>query len=127
MEKDYLKWHELKSVINDLPIIQYCYEGEVWWVSIGHNVGYEEDGKGPDFTRPVLIVKKFSYRFIFGVPLSTTSKVGRYYYEFQSSPMFKTALLSQARCFDTKRLYKRMGSVSKMDFNEAVFRLKNLF
>ena len=35
-------------------------EGEIWWCSIGLNVGDEEYGKGPFFQRPVLIFKKFT-------------------------------------------------------------------
>lgn len=33
-------------------------EREVWWCAIGVNVGYEIDGKGKDFARPVLVLKK---------------------------------------------------------------------
>ncbi|PID34747.1 MAG: hypothetical protein CR971_01625 [candidate division SR1 bacterium] len=31
---------------------------EIWYVSLGNNIGYEEDGKGNDYKRPVLVLKK---------------------------------------------------------------------
>ena len=30
-------------------------ERDIWWVSIGVNIGYEEDGKHEKYLRPVLI------------------------------------------------------------------------
>jgi mRNA interferase MazF len=73
---------------------------------------FEEDGKGRRYTRPVLIVKGFSRRLVWGVPLSTTENRGKYYFEF---PVAKgknsVALLSQFKVFDTKRFgdfYKRV-------------------
>ena len=39
-------------------------EGELWWCSIGINVGVEIFGKGPDAVRPVVIFKKIN-KFLF--------------------------------------------------------------
>ena len=90
---------------------------------LGCNVGFEEDGKGFDFARPVLIVRKFNEHFFIGVPLSTTSKTGRYYYRFESSPGCKTALLSQVRALGAKRLVNNSGLVSSWDFAMVKLRL----
>ena len=125
-KKNYSDWHKLKTTINELVIVPHCYEREVWWASIGTNVGFEEDGKGLDFLRPILIVKKFSYRFVLGLPLSATNKDGQYYYQLLSSPRFKTALLSQVRAFDTKRFSDYMGRVSAEDMKEIKGRLSEL-
>ncbi len=35
-------------------------EGDVWWCSIGKNIGAEQDGKNEFFERPILIYKKFN-------------------------------------------------------------------
>ncbi len=51
-------------------------EGEIWWCSIGMNVGTEIFGKGRRFTRPVLVFKKFgSYSFL-GIPITSQEKEG---------------------------------------------------
>lgn len=50
--KQYTRWHGLKNKINSTTDIPAGYkERDVWWVSVGHNVGVEEDGKGELFTR----------------------------------------------------------------------------
>jgi mRNA interferase MazF len=45
-------------------------ERDIWWVSIGVNVGFEEDGKHEKFLRPVLILKKFNKELFLGIPNS---------------------------------------------------------
>ncbi|MDQ7009415.1 MAG: hypothetical protein Q9M94_03950 [Candidatus Gracilibacteria bacterium] len=59
MEKDFDKWNKLKKNINNKKQKFYVKEREVWSVKMGQNVGFEEDGKGKDFERPVLVLKKF--------------------------------------------------------------------
>jgi mRNA interferase MazF len=70
MEKDYKNWMPIKSEINNgerFP--KGIKEREIWICNLGDNVGFEEDGKGNDFTRPVLILKVFNRRFCYVVPL----------------------------------------------------------
>ncbi len=43
-------------------------------MSIGKNVGREQNGSGRDFERPVLIIKKWNNEMVWGVPLSTKQK-----------------------------------------------------
>jgi mRNA-degrading endonuclease toxin of MazEF toxin-antitoxin module len=92
-------------------------ERDIWWVCIGHNVGVEEDGKGQMFNRPVLVVKGFSRYQFWGIPLSTTKKTGQYYHSFVVNGKVSTALLSQLKTFDTKRLINKYGTVGIKDFN----------
>lgn len=57
--KRFFEWISLKksldSIIIDPP---YVSDGEMWWASLGHNVGSEIDGKSRLFSRPVIIFKK---------------------------------------------------------------------
>jgi len=59
---DFDKWNGLKKEIeadvsepNKFP-----KEGEVWMSSIGRNIGFEQNGSSDNFSRPVLVVKKFN-------------------------------------------------------------------
>ena len=36
------------------------------------NIGFEQSGKGDEFLRPVLILKRLTKEMFFGIPLSTT-------------------------------------------------------
>jgi mRNA interferase MazF len=124
--KDYAAWHIQKTTLDARENTQYFYEQEVWWLALGCNVGFEEDGKGQEFARPVIVLHKFSYRFFFGVPVSSTANVGRFYCHMQSSPGFSTALLSQARPLDARRLIKQAGRLSDTDFARVHYHLTEL-
>ncbi len=48
MEKDFDIWNEKKKTI-DLKINTiYFKEGEIWWISLSQNIGYEMNGKVAD-------------------------------------------------------------------------------
>lgn len=128
MIKDFDKWNKHKKEIDtkDTDPDLYFYEREVWWCSIGVNVGFEQDGKNEFFARPVLILKKFSKDVFIGVPLSTSKKGGRYYFKFSFQDQTSNALLSQIRLWDSKRLKDKLGRVSKVVFKEIRQRVRGL-
>lgn len=110
----------IKSEINNS---ERCPKGikerEIWICNVGDNVGFEEDGKGNDFTRPVLILKVFNKRFCYVVPLSKTEKRGKYYYAFDGNTgKISVALLSQLKAVDSFRLRDKIGFAKKDDFDK---------
>ena len=48
MEKDFDKWNESKKVIHHNNEDKFYHEREVWWCSLGINIGFEQDGKDED-------------------------------------------------------------------------------
>jgi hypothetical protein len=62
MQKDFDKWHNKKKKLdkNKIDYNFFYHEREIWWSSIGLNIGVETNGKSDHFERPVLIVKKFN-------------------------------------------------------------------
>ncbi len=58
--KKFIAWTKLKIKIYISERVIYFREGEIWWASLGANIGYEEDGKNENFERPILIFKKFN-------------------------------------------------------------------
>lgn len=118
--KDFTDWHRVKTEINNKPEENlYFYEKEVWWISVGKNVGFEEDGKGKVYLRPVIILRKFNQFLFFGVPLSTTKNRGKYYYPFIfKDKTVSVALLSQLRAYDTNRLVHKDGAMHEKDYRE---------
>jgi mRNA interferase MazF len=72
MKKDYSEWHEKKTDIElSSETRVFFHEREVWWCSLGANVGFEQDGKGIKFARPVIVFKKFNKEVFWALPLST--------------------------------------------------------
>ncbi len=119
MGKDFKRWHSSKEKIDNREIRPYFYEREIWWCSMGVNVGYEQDGKGRDFSRPILVFKKFNKEVFIGLPLTTKPKVGRFYFSLKPyDGMQRKVILSQIRLFDSKRLQEKLSTLSLSEFNE---------
>ena len=126
MSKKFNEWNEVKKTLhNKQNKIVIPKEREVYWSSIGVNVGFEQDGKGEVFSRPVLIVKRYSKNLFFGIPLSTQIKEGSFFYTFTLNKKPSNALLVQAKVYDTKRLENRIGMINKEDFKTLKRKLKD--
>lgn len=115
-EKDFLLWHTEKSRIQNNTYRPYFKEKEIWWCSIGFNIGHEEDGKGLNFRRPVLVLKKFNHFTFWGIPLSSKPKLEGVYQAVSYDNCKSTALLPQLRLFDSQRLGQRMSILSDYEF-----------
>jgi len=106
----------------------FFHEREIWYCALGVNVGFEEDGKGKDFLRPVIIFRKFNGIVFFGIPLTHTKKDKPFYFSFSfGSHNESVAVLSQLRLIDASRLNHKIGEISKKDFVALTEKLKALF
>ena len=105
------RWNHLKKS-TDAGISEprlYFHEGDIWWVRLGKNVGYEIDGKSHQFTRPVIVLKKYNQYSFLALPLTTNAHPNRYRIPVGTvggTPSFAT--LSQLRNIDSKRLVKKI-------------------
>ena len=69
MSEDFDAWNRLKKEINDEGVVGDFSEREIWWCRIGHNIGFEENGKNRQFSRPVLIFRKFNQALFLRISL----------------------------------------------------------
>lgn len=92
-------------------------DAEIWWCSLGMNLGEEVFGKGSKFTRPVLVFRKFTSNSFLGLPLTTQEKQGNWYALTTLDGVKRWALLNQARVLDKKRLTSKVGTLKDEDFN----------
>ena len=128
IEKDYLKWSQKKSELNNSGITRSIREGDVFWAAMGENIGVEIDGKNEKYSRPVLVLKKYNRYCFMGVPLTTKIKEkGDWYVEFEFQGHPETAVVFQARFMDTEWLYQRIGRLSVGDFKKVKTSFLNLF
>jgi len=131
MKKDFKKWHTRKERLNDDKPRVFFHEREVWWCSLGANIGFEQDGKGGKFARPVLIFKKFNNEIFWALPLSLQIKSRKETAHFYAlveleDGIARTAILSQLRLIDGKRLLTKVGMINEKNYTEiqkAVIRL----
>lgn len=118
--KDFDKWNELKKKlqISEKAKDFYFREREIWWCSLGVNLGFEQDGKNDLFERPVLIIRTFNKEVLWIVPLSSRRKKNKYYYEFDYKNKPQSAILSQVRLISSKRLLRKIWTFPREDFKK---------
>jgi len=113
--ENYDNWNEIKKKISEKKSV-YTKQGEIYYASWGYNIGYEQNGKGKNFMRPILVYKKFGQDSILAMPLSSKLKTGRFYFSFSfQEDKISVALLSQIRLIDTRRLYSKIGRMRAKD------------
>ena len=122
MSNDFDKWNELKKVINVRNPI-YVSERDIWFCSVGLNVGSEQSGKHELFERPVLVIKKVTSNTFIGMPLTSNKKKGSWYVEIESTS--SSAIISQVKLFDTRRLARKIGFISVEEFEIIKNKLKD--
>ena len=118
MLQNFLDWIDLKFRINNNSKSPLYAERDVYWCSIGQNIGDEEYGKGAMFSRPVLVLKKYNKNLFFGIPLTTKVKDNVYYSRLVFKDKEICAMLSQGRVLDSRRMGAKMGTVSRSDYNK---------
>lgn len=127
MKKDFQKWHDKKSHVDDIVKRPFFHEREIWWCALGANIGFEQDGGGEDFLRPVIVFRKFNNEVFWGIPLTRTQKKTKYYFTFCLEEMNpSTAVLSQVRLIDARRLSHKLGDLNDDDFEKLTKKFKAL-
>lgn len=126
MIKHFIDWIITKIIIDKKERLVQIKEGEVYWCSLGENIGDEENGKGYIFRRPVLVFKKFNKNIFWGIPMSTKIKDNRYYINVKLKNIEQSVMISQLRLLDTKRLDEYIGYISKVDFLKIQIQIINI-
>jgi mRNA interferase MazF len=126
--KDYYKWCKEKTRVNDLSIRKHYKIRDVWWCSLGLNVGFEQDGKGIYYQRPVLILKGISKEICLVAPMTTSEKASKYricagIFSGKKSKV----IISQVKVVDTSRLVNKIGVVDIRIFYEIKKAVRNMF
>ncbi len=112
MQKEFDRWNTQKKAINNADERLYFREGEVWWVHLGANIGFEIDGKQADFSRPVLILKKYNKFSFLALPLTTNARPSPYrLFVGMIDGKASYAVLSQLRNLDSLRLINKVGTI----------------
>lgn len=117
--KGFQKWAIVKNRLEESKRVIYFKEREVWWCSLGLNVGFEQDGKDSQFERPVLIVRKFGKELFWALPMTSKDKSGKYYYRFEHKGLAHSVILSQLRALSSKRLLRKVRKFPEKDFEEV--------
>lgn len=117
MIKQFLQWIGLKEKLHATdhaaPLVS---ERDLWWASLGENIGSEINGKSDRFTRPVVILKKLTHGFYLVAPTTTQKREGSWYASVRFGQQDEYVCLHQIRTIDFRRLYSKLGQLSSADF-----------
>ncbi len=94
--------------------------GDIFWCYLGINVGYEQNGVGPNLVRPVVIINVFSDNFFLAAPLTTKKHDGNWYIKVSFNESF--VILNQIRPIDINRLKEIMGYLPEDELKNIIDR-----
>lgn len=127
MRKDFDGWNQKKKRADERNDAPFCHEREIWWCALGVNVGFEQDGSGTQYDRPVLVLKGLSAQTCLVVPLTTST------HQHPLRPSVglvegkqARALLSQIRVIDTRRLIRRIEYLERTQFEATRKAVKDM-
>jgi len=108
------RWNIIKKQLDSKKEIITFYQGNIYFMSIGQNIGHESYGKKELYLRPVLVYKKLSKTTFLGIPLTSKVKEGSYYFSFNyKKDIVSTAMFNQMRVFDIRRTEYLSGKINK--------------
>lgn len=117
MKKDFNNWAEIKKKLHENEVVRLYHAREVWWCSLGVNVGFEQDGDGAEYQRPVLVLKGLSKNTCLVIPLTTSAHKHPMRISLgEIAGKEASAIISQMRVIDTKRLEEKVGFINKEIF-----------
>jgi len=119
MQKDFDQWNKIKKETDSAEgYLPFYHERQVRWCRLGVNVGFEQDGTGSGFSRPVVILKGFNRNVCLALPLTTSNKKNKYYVSAGTvGGREAAAIISQIRLVDTRRLDQQIGVLEKSVFD----------
>jgi mRNA interferase MazF len=115
--KRFLEWIGLKEKLHGIvdypPLVS---ERDLWWVSIGENIGSEINGNSSLFSRPALIVKKLTNDFYLIAPTTTQRHEGSWFVPVSFGTITEYICLNHIRTIDYRRLSSKLGQIGSRDF-----------
>jgi mRNA interferase MazF len=126
--KRFLEWIGLKEALHSrMHRPPFVSERDLWWVSIGENIGSEMNGKSDRFTRPAFVLKKLAHGFYLIAPTTTKEHTGSWYVRVSLAGLDEYVCLNQIRVVDYRRLYSKLGQLDTDDFDRVKEGFRRLF
>jgi len=128
MQNDFDAWNMVKKSLHSRQNVPFCHARELWWCSLGINIGSEQNGSGKHYARPVLILKSLTVRTSLAVPLTSSARDDHFrLYMGRIDGKEARLLITQVRMIDTRRLLDKIGYVKKSQFEEIQKTLRNIY
>ena len=106
------EWNEQKQRLEKNRVTRRIKRRDIWWADLGVNIGHEQDGGGPLFERPVVILKTFGNKTCLIAPLTGMPGDAPFYFDLEKYGYRSRVLITQLRLVSTKRLSR---SIERLD------------
>ena len=128
MEENFDKWNQIKKNVQEDEKNRLFKQRDIFFINMGQNIGFEQNGKDENFVRPIVILKKITNQMFIGIPLSSQIKDGDWFFKFEFNIKDKIslniAILPQIRMFSSKRLLNKIGVMKIEDFEKMKDKIK---
>lgn len=131
MDEEYIKkydeWNHFKKILDSINIDIPFFEREIWSIAVGVNMDIEIDGKGENFERPGIIIKKFSKKHAWIIPLSRVDKLRQGLHikiSHEELDLRSVAMITQLQRISNCRLMRKMGVLDKDQFLKIIIVIK---
>jgi mRNA interferase MazF len=122
MDEIFDEWNDLKKQISKSEKNIYCKTRDIWWCSVGMNIGSEINGKNHNFDRPVIILKVYNSTMILVAPITSRQRVDKYHFRIILNGEVSYIALSQIRVISSKRLIRKIIKISTELFKDILYR-----
>ncbi|MBI4156062.1 MAG: type II toxin-antitoxin system PemK/MazF family toxin [Candidatus Zambryskibacteria bacterium] len=123
MQKDFDSWNKRKQELDTHKINLFAHPREIWWCSLGINIGAETDGKNENFERAVIVMKVYNTETLFVLPVTTKQKNNKFHHKIVTEQKIGWVKLTQSRVISSKRLLRKVDVLSEKEFEM----LKNIW
>lgn len=115
-EKNFDSWTVIKKQINAMNGVAFAHPREIWWCSLGVNVGAEIDGKNDNFERPVIVMKVYNKDTLLVLPITCKPKHDVFHHKITTDQKVVWVKLTQARVISNKRLLRKVDVLGEVEF-----------
>lgn len=124
--EEYDSWNGIKKSLVNVNEKLLFNEGEIWWCSLGLNIGTETRGSGKMFRRPVIIIKKLSADACIILPVTTQESLGTWFFPLEFPTGRQWAMLHQIRMVNVKRFQKKAFVLNTYQLRDIKEKIKQL-
>ncbi|MEK7113960.1 MAG: type II toxin-antitoxin system PemK/MazF family toxin [Patescibacteria group bacterium] len=133
--KAFDEWNSVKKLADASDRQVFGYPREVWWCSLGVNIGAEIDGKNENFERTIIIMRVYNKETMLVLPTTGRAKPDKFHFPIkidaqnpETKESYKKTVyvkLTQARVISNKRLVRKVDVINEEDFEKIKDAFKN--
>ncbi|MEK7640467.1 MAG: type II toxin-antitoxin system PemK/MazF family toxin [Patescibacteria group bacterium] len=116
ISKDFDSWLAIKKQVNATEGRAFAHPREIWWCSLGVNVGAETDGKNDNFERPVIVMKVYNKETLLVLPITSKPKNDVFHHKIITEQKVTWVKLTQSRVISNKRLLRKVDVLGEEEF-----------